>query len=773
MPLTSAPIVIMTVLLLTAPGLIWAWYCYPAPDRATRLSVGLALGLALPIQLAALLAWGPGITPASVLITAIVSIIAASALAWRMRVPHHHLSAPAASRHTLQLGAVLAIIAIPRLLPLVVQSIPQGWDPSFHSLLASTTLTSHRLPTWSPFEQISSNYPYGPHVFMAEISLITGVAPDVVFNVLLNAVLPIITCLVMYPLARRVLRRHSYALGAVAAYGLLGNWGSIDYRTWGGLPNALGCFVLLVFLVVLCAPGYERMRIVVGAVILGTIPLVHHHVMLVALLILTAYTAYLVARWRLGRHDPAWRRQSVRALRRLALTSGIAALIVSYYIVPIALRVGQLGNTTITRYADVKPEFFPADNGVLLWVLALAGAAIMLEGILAYRRSPNKPPAPYAAGGAAGRTRALILWGSVALLLAFFAGYYVYRYYTFHFTAAHQPYTLFTPSRFLNDLTYFLAIPAGVPLVRLWQWSMPRARVFSEAARAMSGIAVRMAMTGVMLTTAILLLDIPNMQSSGQLAAGEREAYAWIRAHTPRNTLVVNLDPNARWAPYFTQREVAYTPVPISEFTTGYVDEKRALATELTGLEQRLPQARVMAFAGAGTALSALAGRPVALLTDKPLPDPTAAPSYSAGPELVYLLGSAFGSFDPSTQGAARVEWWSSGSTAPASNWNTVNGGEAGWVESASPKIQGHGDTHVRINLNSVPPADVMLACDAPAGITLSVDGQPFSTPCTGQLVRVPRFAQPGPHVIGIQVAPGGGDDPWFNVLVVADGAAS
>jgi hypothetical protein len=83
------------------------------------------------------------------------------------------------------------------------------------------------------------------------------------------------------------------AVGALAAYGLLGNWGSLDYTRWGGLPNVLGFALLLVFLLIFFAPGFGTYRILAGGVVLGSIPLAHNHVALTAGLLPAAYAGFL------------------------------------------------------------------------------------------------------------------------------------------------------------------------------------------------------------------------------------------------------------------------------------------------------------------------------------------------------------------------------------------------------------------------------------------------------------------------------------------------
>ncbi len=342
MLLNNVPAVLLALAALVAPGVVWAWRCYPSGSRLTRLAVGLALGVAFQMHVCALLALGPRITRASVWGATLAALALAALLAWRW--PRRISSPGAAWRRALrqgaQVGVVVVVMAAIWTIPLAYHLLPQGWDPSLHSLLASVTVQTGRLPTWRPFEPINSNYPYGTHVIIAEISLLTGLAPHQVFGPLLNTAIPLLTGLAVYCFARRVWGRQLPALGAVVAYGFLGNWGAIDYGAWGGLPNAMGFFLLLVFLVVLFAPGAFWMRVVVGGALLGAIPLAHNHVMLTAAMLLGVYAVFLLARmtptvidmWRqraaLVKSPPGWRAiyagamrtQTGRAFVRLALT---------------------------------------------------------------------------------------------------------------------------------------------------------------------------------------------------------------------------------------------------------------------------------------------------------------------------------------------------------------------------------------------------------------------------------------------------------------------
>ena len=212
-------------------------------------------------------------------------------------------------------------------------------------------MATGRLPTWAPYEQIPLNYPYGPHVFIAEISLLTGIAPDQVFGVLLNLLTPLATGLALYAFARQAWRSTGAALGAVAAYMFLGNWGSLDYGRWGGLPNALGCFLLLAFLLVFFARGHEWTHVIIGGLLLGAIPLAHHHVMLTTALLLAGYGVCL-GLLALFKAPPGLGHVAARQLLRLTLIALVAFVSVSYYVVPYALRAGDVENSDVLRYPD-------------------------------------------------------------------------------------------------------------------------------------------------------------------------------------------------------------------------------------------------------------------------------------------------------------------------------------------------------------------------------------------------------------------------------------
>ncbi len=781
MLISAVPGTALALLAMALPGLVWAWWCYPAPDGATRLSVGLALGLALQMFLLILLGTGPGITRASVAISTLVLTLVAVALAGRSHRWRQSRSRQW-KRYAVPLTLVLGALLLPRLIPLFIDTVPQGWDPSFHALLASTTVATGRLPTWAPFEPIPLNYPYGSHLIIAAIALLSGLAPDAVFEALLAVLVPLFTGLALYALTRRVLRRHDIALGAVVAYGLLGNWGSLDYTRWGGLPNALGFALLLAFLLILFAPGFSGHRIIVGGIILGSIPLAHNHVMLTAGLMLATYAGFLVVDgWGITKRKKtsgqAGRAVARRSFRRLALTSLVALAASGFYVVPLLLRAGQLRDTSVLRLIETVDGFPFADNGWVLWGLALLGAVLLYVSTFGYWQIRK------IGRGGAETSRAFVAIALATLAVAFTFGYYVYRAYALR--VYHQAYTAFTPSRFLTDMTYFLAIYAGIPLAALWQVGTNRAaRLGTEAGLSVYDQAERLRRTVPILLRAVLVLwvlvtasitiwpqvFVGNRVLPGRLGPGELAAFSWIRAHTPKDTLVVNLGPNAPWAPYFTRREVAFTPIPTDEFTSGYVNEKRFLVGALLNVFKD-PGARVIAVANTDSALEALLERPLAILTTQEMPGLLWPTVYTSGPELVYLLPNGFSRLQPSgspLSSAISTEWWANTGQAPPDGWTNQLDGGLNWLSRGSGSAPAPGARYARIVVDGALPAQAMVVCEGEDGAMVLVDGIPVSRGCSGAWVDLPAVSPRARHVIAFQIFPGQDSHPWGDVFLRA-----
>jgi hypothetical protein len=486
--------------------------------------------------------------------------------------------------------------------------------------------------------------------------------------------------------------------------------------------------------------------------LLGAIPLAHNHVMLTTVLLLGVYGAYLLLRLVLAR-QPEARQELLRSIRRLLLIAAVALVTVAYYAVPYALRAREIQDSSVLRYFDHNPGIIFADNGWLLWVLVLAGVGMLLAGRAWRRGGLLRNPALEFATVA-----------STALLTAFICGYYVYRAYSLR--VYHMPYTAFTPTRFLTDLTYFMAPFAGLTLDAIWRATARLPGLLKRVGSfgALSGGLARGGIVLVLLVTAGVTLLAQFQPGAGTLSPGESAAFAWVRAYTPENTLVVNLDQNSRWAPYFTRREVAYTPVPVSEFSFGYVAEKHYLVNRVRALLADKSAPHVVAVASAGSALPALQGRPVALIAGKTVAGVEETPAFTSGVERVYLIPNFFGLLQPA--GSSSVRWWA-GSGEPPAGWQMPGASQIGW--STTPPHSGQ--AYMRLALLQSLPQGVKVACQAEGGVKLYLDGEHVSGGCgSGQGVPLAGLEASGPHLLAAQANLGQNLGPWFDLLVLMGG---
>ncbi len=443
----------------------------------------------------------------------------------------------------------------------------------------------------------------------------------------------------------------------------------------------------------------------------------------------------------------------MRHLRRLGLTALVAFVTVSYYAVPYLARARDVGNSDVLRYADHFTGLIFDKNGWLLWILALAGMGYVAIAALGRKRVKSSLHIRWTGA------LAFTVVASILLLLAFLLGYYGYRAYSLR--VYHQPYTAFTPTRFLTDLTYFLAIFAGLPLAQLWRWAgASGAGVMRWLRSPWTRSALRVAIALALLVTAGLTILSQFVPDQGHLEPGESAAFTWIERSTPANTVVMNLDPTNRWAPYFTQREVTQTPIPTSEFTTGYVAEKRYLAGVLLSL---LRGDRLVAFAADGTALPTLAARPVALLSDTRLPPAwDGSLRFQAGPELVYMLGNTFGQ---SLEQTPTARWWN-GQRPPPAGWQASKN-LAGWAAQPPALPNASGEVYLRMTVPGGTLSPLRVSCEASSGGRLFIDGKAVPDICVGSWQTFPELAVPGTHQLAFMAFPGHALGPWFDVAVV------
>ncbi|HEX9035990.1 MAG TPA: hypothetical protein VF808_03280 [Ktedonobacterales bacterium] len=786
MLLRDAPAVGLALAFLLAPGIIWALLAYPSPSRVIRLGQGLALGLAAQVTMAGLLAATAAITPASVTVSTLLALVAAIALGTRMRVRAPRPASRAAGRwrESLWLGAVTAAGVAICAAPLARWSIPDGWDPSAHALLAGVVIATGKLPTWWPFDPIASNYPYGAHVLLADISMLTGVTPERVFGPLLNIFAPALVAPQVYALARRMWRRGAAAVAAVAAYGLLGFANSVAYGAWGGLPNALGLILLLALLEPLLAPGYTRRRVALAGFLLSATTLTHHHVTLTAALILGAYGAALAA---LLVARPSWAPAATRAIARRSLlrtlaVCGLGMLLASYEFAPYLIRgASSLGDTGV--FADFHEySGWPFDkNGVVLWLAATAGAVLALWS--AWRRAPGERGesggwrawlrrvawrlSPRSAAGLATLLSAVAL---VGLFVAFVFGQFVFK--DIEWALYHRDATAFSPPRFLSNMTYFLALFAGPALAWVWDASVLgvlRARPHvAWAGRALARGALVAGTLAVGLTS--LYASGQMSAGAGTLAPGDAAAFAWVRTHTPANTIVIALLPNdAKWAPYFTWRESFYTPLPASENATDYVVEKPTIiAAQLEALSAH-PRLGMVALASAGDTWPYLDGRPVAVITRAATPY-LGVPAFTSSGAWVYVR-SSLAALAPAHVAASPVSlfWRMSASGAPPTGWYETRGAATlGWISGQGGLVAPEGARWLIMRIDGPLPAGASVICQSEQGAQLWVDGVLQRRACYGEVTAMPALSAPGPHIIAVYLWHGADPQPWGDVLLLA-----
>jgi hypothetical protein len=777
--LRDTPLVLVVCAFLLAPGVLWALLAYPSPRRTIRVGVGLALGIAIQVTLAAPLAATVGISATSELVATFLVLTGAATLGWAMRVrtPRLPALAPWRRRETAWLAMVIVVGVAVCAAPLALWSVPDGWDPSAHVLLASNIIATGRLPTWKPFEPIASNYPYGAHALIADISLLTGIAPDRVFGVLLSMIAPALAMLLVYALARRMWRRGDFAVAAAAAFGLLGFGCSVAYGSWGGLPNALGLILLLAALEPLFAPGYTRRRIMVAGFLLSATTLTHHHVTLTVALLFGAFSialaALLTVRWTRGETAPLPALQ--RQLMRTLAVCGLGLLLAGYQFAPYLIRNAQALNSTDVFLDYHEYSGWPFDkNGILLWICAALGVALSLNSV--WRRAKREAGIRERLGQTIGRLAVpsaasqarLFAAIALAILFAVFVfGQFIYK--DIEWTLYHRDRTAFNPSRFLTDMTYFLAVYAAPALVWLWNAGRRLAGERWAAAQRVLVLGSRGALAACPVIVAIVSLFASGQLSpgAGQLHAGNRAAFAWVRAHTAANTLVISLTPNDdKWAPYFTKREAYYTPLPASEDASGYVTEKRdIIGAELAALNTT-PRLRLVALGSAGSAWPALANRPVAVIVDHPMPALGASVFTSDG-AFVYLIASLEtlvpGSGTPPTVSLS----WGMQATILRAGANALVEGAGKWTPGHSYIVGPRGARWLVMHLSRPLAPGAAVVCHAQDGAQLWVDGTYQPRACYGAITALPVLAATGPHTISVFIWRGADAMPWIDIVVL------
>ena len=417
------------------------------------------------------------------------------------------------------LAGLLVLVFVSRAVPLFFGSLPLGSDPSFHAIIAQKILLTQAIPTdWQPFEAVALNYPVGTHLLIAEISRAVGLPVPLVFKCLF----PIIACLTtlsVHSCALRLLGPKAVMEARLAAlsFGFLAIWGSVDSYRWGGLPNALG-MLLLLSLVELVWHEQRVVAIGIFSVIFAALVVVHHHAALCAGLLLAGHVMFttLIARRITS--------SSARIIAGLAGATVLAILPLMTYL----RGGGEVGRTSVLRFYEPL---------VTIWSgLSQLGSPLVALGMLGIILVTR---------GAIDERRLFLAWWLALLFGAFVLFGDAWRFAALALDGGF--YAAFTPSRFLTNLAQPLAIAAGVALT----WLAGFIREGSSRRLALGGIVI-----------GAHLFAIPPLREQCEAPDVDVAALTWLGAHAEPDAFIVAQSP---WAPFFTWRETAFTPLPASE----------------------------------------------------------------------------------------------------------------------------------------------------------------------------------------------------------------
>lgn len=518
--------------LFAAPGAMAATLLWPALGAGARALRGVLLGWAFLVLAAGTIGY-----LALWIVWPVFGVGAAAiAILWWMRRRSGRgaeLLLPKPAPLDVSLLLVLLICGAARFAAARAHDLPAGWDPTFHLILIRKVLSAGKLVSdWRPLADVPLNYPLGSHALVALICSAGGIRPEAAFSLLLAFTGVVMTAQVAY-LARRATGDMAAGTWAAMAFAFWCADGSIDYLRWGGLPNALAICFLLGLLDLLIEGDPKKIVIICGGMLLGALVLAHHHVSIVAAVMMTAIGAW------------CWMRDRARFRLVLAITM-IGLALASGTVTRMCQRAGTIGRTGIMTYQEqlALPHQLPMRLGVLFSVAAAVGIALIaIRRVRIARLDP------------------LIVVAAIALATLFIAVAYGYRSYAWlRYGVAYAP---FTPSRFLTDLSPLLALFCGVALAWMQQrLNLPPTRM-------------------LLLGTFGALTLLPNWRKVTDVAplpGAVVHAYRWIDRFAPLDAIVQNTDP---WAPYLSGRRVTQLQLPVSEPQFAPLDPEHASAALL------------------------------------------------------------------------------------------------------------------------------------------------------------------------------------------------
>jgi hypothetical protein len=446
---------------------------------------------------------------------------------WRKRTLSH--STVLSRKQGLCLLFFLFLVFAGRAIPPFFNEVPPGTDPCFHTLIAKKILLTGELPRdWTPFEAVALNYPIGSHILIAQIAHYTEIPVHTVFKAIFP-ILASLTSLSIFSLGLSLVGSFQGAFYSALAYSFLALWGSLDYYRWGGLPNLLGMLFLLGLVELVVAEKDKASSLVFGLLFAAQL-ISHHHSSLCTVFLFLCYPlfSFVCAR-------------KLTALSRTVLR-GLAAAC-PLVLLPLASQFshayGEVGKTSVLKFYEERLRIWDCllDLGVPLVLLGVIGLYYL------FRNITNEP------------SLFLVFW-TAAFFVLFVYFEYVYRLAVF--VLYDEFYTAFTPSRFITNLAYPLAILAGVSLT--WIAAKIRWSAFSS----------------LVFLGALVWAFFPLRSQTSEISL-ELPAWNWIAKNTERNAFVVS---TSLWAPYFTWREGPFTPLPASEARNdAHVRYKREVLT--------------------------------------------------------------------------------------------------------------------------------------------------------------------------------------------------
>jgi len=199
---------------LFTPGILLWRSVFPHDDFVDCVTWGSTSGLAIAV----LIAFYSSLYRLSLFWPLWIAVIAATTVLRIVLRPGKRVAVR--DDNELWLAFVLGVVAISRLLPTFFNSIPPGFDPSLHLLLAKKLMLTDRFVSdFSPFENIAVTYPLGSHFLIVVLSRVTSIPLHRVFQLLVPA-LGVITTAQIYAMARTVFRSSEIALYSSVAYGM-------------------------------------------------------------------------------------------------------------------------------------------------------------------------------------------------------------------------------------------------------------------------------------------------------------------------------------------------------------------------------------------------------------------------------------------------------------------------------------------------------------------------------------------------------------------------